>query len=209
MCDFASWKEYKDKIWFIRGSNLAGKDGEKMRDYLKEHYWHDICGHGAIQHYWGIPEGKGINKECTDFSTPDNFPSAIVEAIKAGDFANVGIVPAEILTEEGKILLAKQDPLWSRYSKAREAYDKAWKAYDRAREVYNKARKVFIKAGEACNRAQEAYIKAGEACNRAQEAYIKARKVYSDTKKACMEAQRTHIGWNIVKQAKYRVAAWQ
>ena len=47
---------------------------------------HDLTGHGAIRYYYDNFKG-GIDKECEDFSSPDNFPSEIVQDIKLGKFS--------------------------------------------------------------------------------------------------------------------------
>jgi len=95
MCQFISWKEYKGKNYFITSSELATKEGKKL---LKSEFKADLSGHGAIEHYYPELKGKGINKECRDFSTPKNFPKDIVEAIKKGKFEGIGICK-EILTK--------------------------------------------------------------------------------------------------------------
>ena len=73
------------------------KEGKKL---LTEEYRDDICGHGAIEHFYPELKGKGEKKECIDFSTPKNFPKEIVEALK-GNLSKIGIC-LDILNEAGK-----------------------------------------------------------------------------------------------------------
>ena len=95
MCDFVSWIEYQDQIFFLKNSDLSTKEG---RELLKPEYRDDISGHGAIRKYYPELGNKGTNKECTDFSTPDYFPSEIVTAIKRGQLSKIGICE-QILTQ--------------------------------------------------------------------------------------------------------------
>jgi len=114
MCEFASWKGYKGKNYFITTDELNTKEG---RELLKSEYKADISGHGAIEHYYSELKGKGKNKECIDFSTPDNFPKEIVKAIKQGKFRSIGIC-VDILNEKGKKLYEKiKQSAWAKYEK--------------------------------------------------------------------------------------------
>lgn len=90
MCEFVSWIEYKDTLYFLTARELATQEGRALRKYLGTAFLNDVCGHGAIRHYYQIPQNKGRNHECTDFSSPDNFPAEIAAVIKAGDFIGVG-----------------------------------------------------------------------------------------------------------------------
>ena len=47
---------------------------------------------------WIDLKGRGVHKECTDFSSPANFPDEIVKAIKSGAFKGMGLCP-EILNQ--------------------------------------------------------------------------------------------------------------
>ena len=103
MCEFISWKEVKTaegtEIFFLTYDDIYNtKRGKELRDYTKNDG--DLIGHGAIDYFYDL-KGRGANKECTDFSTPKNFPDQIVEAIKRGKFYLLG-------APVGLLLKAKQ-----------------------------------------------------------------------------------------------------
>ena len=94
MSNFISWIEYKDEILYITDKDVETSRGKKLsRDIGFE----DIAGHGAIRSFFNIPDGKGTDKESTDFSTPDNFPQDIVRDVKKGLFTRCGAA-LQILT---------------------------------------------------------------------------------------------------------------
>lgn len=82
MCNFISWIEFAGEVLFLKDSDLElwnkSKDKPKIPDKSER------CGHGAIRLYYGLKENDGIQKECTDFSKPSNFPNEIIKAIKSG-----------------------------------------------------------------------------------------------------------------------------
>ena len=117
MCEFISWIEYKDEILYLTSKDLETRKGREM---LKSVGREDIAGHGAIRYYFNIPDGKGTPKECTDFSTPNNFPEDIVRDIKEGLFIGFGI---------GKQLLTK--PAWAEYKEIRQS---EWAKYEKIRQ---------------------------------------------------------------------------
>ena len=88
MCEFVSWKKYKEEVYFLTDADLATKAGKRL---LAPEVKADITGHGAIEAYYPELKGKGQNLECTDFSTPANFPPQIVDAIKKGKLSQIGI----------------------------------------------------------------------------------------------------------------------
>jgi hypothetical protein len=149
MCQYASWKEYEGQAYFLTNADLETKEGKNL---LAPDYIVDIKGHGAIEHYYPELKGKGCNKECTDFSSPKNFPPALVKAIIEGRMSRIGIA-LDVLNEEGKALYDKA------IATADKAYDKAiataYEAYSKAiapaREAYNKATAT---AYEAYNKAR-------------------------------------------------------
>jgi hypothetical protein len=86
MCDFISWKEIKTQegteILFLTHDDIFNTSrGLELRNTTTAD---DLLGHGAIAFYYGIDANKGKNKECTDFSTPNNFPPEICAALKSG-----------------------------------------------------------------------------------------------------------------------------
>ena len=129
MCNFVSWKEYKGKVYFLQNVDLDTKDGKKL---LKDEYRNDIEGHGAIEHYYPELSGKGENKECEDFSTPDNFPKEIVEAIKQGKLSRIGIC-LDVLNKQGKDKYKRiTQPARDEYERIRQS---AWAEYEKIRQA--------------------------------------------------------------------------
>jgi len=104
MSNFISWIEYKDEILYMTDRDLETSRGKKLsRDIGFE----DIAGHGAIRSFFNIPDGKGTNRESTDFSTPDNFPQDIVRDVKKGLFTRCG---KEI-----------EQPAWAKYKEIKHS----------------------------------------------------------------------------------------
>ena len=114
MCEFLSWIEKSNKVYFLTKKQADSPQGEM----LKKRFPGDgeLIGHAAIRAYYDIADGE--DRECNDFSTPKNFPSVLVKAIKRGDFKGFG---------EPKGLL--RDTAWKAYE---EATAPAWKAYEEA-----------------------------------------------------------------------------
>ena len=135
MCEFASWVEKGDKIHFLTKSQMNSPQGEVLKKRFTGSG--ELVGHAAIRAYYDICDGK--DKECTDFSTPDNFPEVIVKAIKNNEMDCFDF-PMGLLTQDA------YDKARADYDKAWDAYDKAWDAYDKARDAYDKARDAFGKA---------------------------------------------------------------
>ena len=98
MCEFVSWVEHGDKLYYLTANLLNTKEGRALKKHLGSQYDNDIKGHGALEHYFGI---KGKHHECTDFSSPKNFPDEIIKAMKAGAFRGIGIPDAsQVLTKK-------------------------------------------------------------------------------------------------------------
>ena len=118
MCEFASWIKHKEEVYFLKDSDLETKEGRELVKYLGDKFQEDIPGHGAILHYYPELVGKAISKEeCTDFSTPDNFPKEIAEAIKKGQMSRIGICE-KILNEKGMAEYEKiKQPAYAEYEK--------------------------------------------------------------------------------------------
>jgi hypothetical protein len=150
MCEFISWKEVGDEILFLTWNDIYNTPrGKELQAYTVSS---DFVGHGAIAFYYEIPPEKGINRECTDFSSPSNFPKVIVDAIKAGKMAGLGIAK-QLLTPEALAEYEKiRQPAWEEYEKivqpAQAEYLKirqpAWEEYEKiqqpAWEEYEKIR---------------------------------------------------------------------
>ena len=88
MCEFISWINKDSKAIFLTGDDVfKTKRGRELQKYSKDP--DDWLGHGAIRWYYNFK--GGVDKECTDFSSPDNFPSDIITAIKSGKMRRLGI----------------------------------------------------------------------------------------------------------------------
>ena len=118
MCQFCSWIEYKDDIYFLTSAELNTKEGRELRKYLGDQFYEDIKGHGAIDRYWGL-NGKGRHKECEDFSKPSNFPKLIQEAIKAGKFRGIGVSEGLLTAPAGKAYQEAKATAWKAYQEAK------------------------------------------------------------------------------------------
>jgi hypothetical protein len=120
MCEFVSWVEHEDKLYYLTANLLNTKEGRDLKKFLGTAYAEDITGHGAIERYFGI---KGNHHECDDFSSPKNFPKEIVEAMKAGAFRGIGIPDAsQVLTQKAYADYAsKRAPLYADYRSKRDA----------------------------------------------------------------------------------------
>ena len=117
MCQFISWKSYKGKNYFLTDSDLETKEGKKL---LKKEVKDDLCGHGALQHYYPELEFKGISFECSDFSDPKNFPKEIVRSIKQGKLSRFGIALG-ILNDRGMAEYEKiEQSAWAEYEKIKQ-----------------------------------------------------------------------------------------
>jgi hypothetical protein len=88
MCEQLSWIELSDgHLLYLTTYDLFDTpQGEHVRKQLTEDDW---CGHSAIKIFYAqTPQIKlGIDRECTDFTYPSNFPAELADAIKAGKFS--------------------------------------------------------------------------------------------------------------------------
>lgn len=118
MCEFISWIEKNNEILFLDYHDIyETKRGKELREFCVNP--DDLVGHGAIRHYYSIVGGK--ERECTDFSSPKNFPPKIVAAIKAGKFAGLG-VSEQLLNEPALAEYQKiQQPAWAEYQKIKQS----------------------------------------------------------------------------------------
>ena len=114
MCEFVSWVEHEDKLYYLTANLLNTKEGRDLKKFLGTAYAEDIKGHGAIEHYFGI---KGKHCECTDFLSPNNFPAEIVKAMKSGAFRGIGIPDeSQVLTKKAYAdYKFKRAPLYADY----------------------------------------------------------------------------------------------
>ena len=97
MCEFISWIEKEGNIFFLTYHDIyRTKRGKELRDYCRNK--DDLIGHGAIQYFYEFSGGN--EKECEDFSNPENFPGEITDAIKNGKFRGLG-VNSKLLEQPG------------------------------------------------------------------------------------------------------------
>ena len=138
MCEFVSWIEKDDIVVFLTGEDVFNtKQGRELQKYCGNS--DDYTGHGAIRHYYNF-EG-GIDKECTDFSQPANFPKEIIDAIKSGKMRGLGL-DGQLLTKQALAKYKKiQQATLDEYEKIRQAArDEYEKIEQAARDEYEKIR---------------------------------------------------------------------
>src|SRR3989304_3431569 len=130
MCVFISWKEVRrtdgaTEILFLTYDDIYNsKRGKKLQQHTTPD---DFVGHGAIDFFYEL-DGKGVKKECTDFSSPSKFPVVIAEAIKTGKFYLMGI-PLGLLSPSALADYEKiRNPAWADYEKIRKS---AWADYEK------------------------------------------------------------------------------
>ena len=81
MCELVSWLKVDKNVFFLTDDDLKGRKFAEYKNYNPQ-WRQDIYGHGAIFYFYPELKNKGVQEECTDFSSPDNFPKEIVTAIK-------------------------------------------------------------------------------------------------------------------------------
>ena len=145
MCDFISWYQKGDKVIFLTDDDLATEAGKKLRA-IAGMFPDDIKGHGAIRKFYELNEWVWPNgltqKECTDFSSPNNFPPQIVEAIKNCNLTQIGKLPDNVLLKHGLNLIKN--------NAKREEADAKWKEADaKWEEAYAKWKEADAKWEEA------------------------------------------------------------
>ena len=132
MCEFISWKEYKDEILFLTDDDLDTEKGKELVAYLGCAYWDDIPGHGAINYYFNLTPDNGLEKEITDFTDISQFPPQIVEAIKACKFKRIGL-SLSLLTKPALADYEKiEQAAWVDYMKINQA---AWADYEKINQA--------------------------------------------------------------------------
>jgi hypothetical protein len=157
MCEFISWKEIKTakgmEILFLTHDDIYNTSrGLELRNHTTKD---DFVGHGAIAFYYQIDASKGTNRECTDFSTPKNFPPDVVEAIKAGkmwgmvDFFPKGLLRAPLDADYE----AKHDALDADYEAKHDALDADYKAKHDALYADYEAKRAPLDADYEAKRA--------------------------------------------------------
>jgi len=223
MCHFISWIDLNKKIYFLDDLKLNTKDGRKL---LGVEYRDDILGHGAIRHYYPELKSKGKDYECDDFSSPDNFPIEIVEAVKKGLFRGFSVAPS-ILTKPARAEYEKiEKPARAEYQaiekSARAEYQaieksamaeygkikkSAWAEYQAieksARAEYGKIKKSAWAEYQAIEKSAWAEYQAIEKSALAEYGKIKksAWAEYEETRQSSF--------WDIAVQKKNRAKNWK
>jgi hypothetical protein len=157
MCEFVSWIEEDGAVLFLTTNDIYNaKRGKELQKYCKNK--EDYAGHGAIRFFYNIPE-YGYNKECTDFSSPTNFPPEIAEAIKLGLMSFDR--PYALLCDEARVEYNKtRAKALAKYEKTRneaeKTYNEAWTKYEKTRTEalpqYEKTYdEVWTKYVKTCN----------------------------------------------------------
>ena len=82
MCQFLSWIEKGNKVYFLTSKQIDSPKGEILKKRFRGEG--ELVGHAAIRAFYDIDDGKEC--ECSNFTTPANFPDILVRAIKRGDF---------------------------------------------------------------------------------------------------------------------------
>ena len=204
MCDFISWIEYKGDVLFLTKKELETNRGRALQKHLGSQFENDVKGHGAIEWYYNLEPNSGTHKECTDFSSPDNFPNPIVSALKKGVFCGIEI-SEQLLTQPA---LAKYEeieqtaraeyeeikqPAWAEYVKIRQP---AWAEYVKNRQTawaeYEKNRQT---AGAEYEKIEQT----------AWDEYVKIEQPAG----AEYEKIRQTAFWKLFMSTKNRVPAWR
>jgi hypothetical protein len=103
ICEFVSWIEKKvgkkKEVLFLTSDDIFNsKRGKQLQKAMGSTDGISLNGHGSTRWFYGklnengeeIPLEAGRDMECTNFSSPDNFPKEIVKAIKSGRMTKMG-----------------------------------------------------------------------------------------------------------------------
>ena len=99
MCDFISWVEYDDGIFFLTDAQVLSSEGRKL---FKDCQDNDVLGHGAIRRYYSLESYQGTDGEQRNFwetktlpeplksllATPEKFIQVWGRMFKEGVFQN-------------------------------------------------------------------------------------------------------------------------
>ena len=213
MCQFVSWIEFEGKNYFIKDEDLKTKEGIDLRKYLGPQFKNDIKGHGACDKYFDL-KGKGEHKECTDFSTPKNFPKEIVNAIKQGKLIKIGY-NLSLLNDKGKAKYKEiQQSAWAKY---KEIQQSAWAKYEEIEQsAWAKYKEIQQPAWAKYKEIQQpAWAKYEEIQQPAwakykeiqQSAWAKYKEIQQSAWAKYKEIQQPAF-WKLFAQKKYRNKNW-
>jgi hypothetical protein len=191
MCDFISWIEKDNKVVFLTGDDLRSKRGKALIKYCESH--EDLLGHGAIRWFYGEFKG-GKEKECSDFSSPDNFPKEIVQAVLNGDFRGVGISLMLLNDRAAEEYSAAESKYYEEYKNIR---DRAWKE---CLEIQT-AIKAGLDTSSSNSSINAAYEKIWDEDEKYSEIRFTAYNKYA--------RQRGKIFWDLFANPENRSKAWK
>jgi len=198
-CEFVGWyKDMTGKVHFATDADLPRLAKLKIKD-------EDIWGRGVIYalHGWAKDNAPARlqGHECTNFSSPSNFPPEIAEAIKAGHMTYGAAQPA-MLSAAGSALYVKRqqaydewqqiydkrqqvDDEWQQANDRRQQADDKWRqANAEWRQENNEWRQADDRRQQSYDKWQQAYDKRRQADNKWQQAYDKWRQIDAEWQQA-------------------------
>jgi hypothetical protein len=194
MCERYSWYEREvagQKVCvFVTAKDIyhtqRGRETQEHCNNDPTEFW----GHSAIAFFYGAtpPGERDIQRDCTTFESPDNFPPELVAAIKRGDMAEFGVneeMKAGLLSLRGRKNLTKQYESDAEYKKATAEYKKATA----------KRKEAAAKWEEACAKWREAHIQYKEAYAKRKEATAKWEEAYAKRKEAAAKWEEANAKW--------------
>jgi hypothetical protein len=199
MCESVSALKYENKYYFLTSDKLdTFLRSKKGIEWKKTHGTNDddVKGHGFLEEFI-YPElkGKAEHWECTDFSSPKNFPYEIVKQLKLGNlrFA-IPDSPKQLLTEKVyDDYEAKRAPLYADYEAKRDALYADYEAKRDALDDDYEAKRAPLYADY---KAKCAHLYADYKAKRAP--------LHADYK-----AKSFDLFWNIFMVKKNRTKAWK
>ena len=194
MCEFLSavkgkTKTGRDKWYFLTHALIHGTPRGEL---LQQKYGgDDLIGHSAIREFFHLRSGD--NWECTDFSTPANFPPIIVKAIKDGEFKGLGTPPRLLSGPAGAEYEKSRQAAWAEYRKVQQA----------ASAEYEKVRQAAV---AECEKVQQpAWAEYEEVRQAAWAEYEKSRQAavaeYGKSRQAAF--------WNLFANPENRAEGWR
>ena len=194
MCEFISWTEYKGELYYLTNYELNMRPGIEFKKKLHNNFYGDIVGHGAIKEYFGLHHLRCTDFECTDFSTPDNFPKEIIEDFKDGKFSDIGMPkPTSILKQTAMKTYNKiQKPNYYEY-------------YEEELQTRKKYNKISIEL-----QAKREYDDVEQ--GRYSEIELQTKKEYANIKNSTFRKHykiMLEIFWTLFADPKNRIEAWK
>ena len=204
MCQFASWIEHRGTVKFLTYDLLHNTRRGKGLQEWSQNIIDDFNGHGAIRWFYGLAPDEGVDRECTDFSTPDNFPSSIVDAIKKGKMRSMGIGLGLLTQQAMDEYEEATQPARDKYQKAaQQAFDECQKARQQAMDECQKARQQAMdKYQKATRQTRDEYEKATwQARILYQKAELQARILYQKAEQQAF--------WGLFQDIENRNPLWR